>query len=89
MSDIQFETKNVKHPTKMVKLWKALLVGIMLKFKIIKTQHKIGSSPGDLVLATGISNLKCQTKEFETMNTCHKGIITTSRNIKFVINKKN
>ena len=51
--------------------------------------HKIGSSRGYLVLTIGISNLKCQTKEFGSMNTCHKGIITTSPNIKLVINKKN
>ena len=42
--------------------------------------HKRGSSTIDLVLARDISSLKCQTKEFYLMSTCHKGIITTSQN---------
>ena len=42
----------------------------------------------DLVLTRGISNLKCQTKEFDLINTCHKGIITTSQNIRPIINNK-
>ena len=62
----------------------------MFKFKMTKTQHtymhKRGSSTTDLVLTRGISNLKCQIKEFDLINTCHKGIITTSQNIRPIIN---
>ena len=50
--------------------------------------HKIGSSRGYLVLTIGISNLKCQTKEFGSMNTCHKGIITTTQNARPLIDNK-
>ena len=50
--------------------------------------HKRGSRTIDLVLARGISNLKCQAKEFDLINTCHKGIITTSQNIKPIISYK-
>ena len=51
--------------------------------------HKGGYGTIDLVLTRGISNFKCQTKEFDLMNTCHKGIITTSQNIRPIINNKN
>ena len=50
--------------------------------------HKRGSSTIDLVLTRGISNLKCQTKEFDLINTCHKGIITTSQNIRPITNNE-
>ena len=50
--------------------------------------HKRGSSTIDLVLTKGISNLKCQTKEFDLINTCHKAIITTSQNMRLIINNK-
>ena len=51
--------------------------------------HKRGSSMIDLVLTRGISNLKCQTKEFDIINTCQKGITTISQNIRLIINNKN
>ena len=50
--------------------------------------HKRGSSTIALVLTRVISNLKCQAKEFDLINTCHKGIITTSLNIRLIINNK-
>ena len=50
--------------------------------------HKRGSSTIYLVLKRGISNLKCQTKEFDLINTCNKGVITTSQNIRPIINNK-
>ena len=49
--------------------------------------HKRRSSTIDLVLTGGISNLKCQIKEFDLINTFYKGIITTSHN-KRPLNKK-
>ena len=51
--------------------------------------HKRVSSTVDLALTRGISNSKCQTKEFDLINTCHKGIITTSQNIRPAIIIKN
>ena len=63
----------------------------MFKFKNDQNStymNKRGSSTIDLVLTRGISNLKCQTKEFDLINTCHKGIITTSQNIRPIINNK-
>ena len=50
--------------------------------------HKRGSSTIDLVLTRGISKLKCQTKEFDHRNTCHKSIITTSQSIRPIINNR-
>ena len=50
--------------------------------------HNRGSSLIELVLTRGISNLKCQTKEFNLINTCHKSIITTSQNIRPIINNR-
>ena len=50
-----------------------------------KTQH---ACIIDLVLTRGISNLKYQKKEFDLINTCHKGIITTSHNKRPIINNK-
>ena len=50
--------------------------------------HKRRSSTIDLVLTGGISNLKCQIKEFDLINTFYKGIITTSHNKRPLINKK-
>ena len=52
------------------------------------SMHKRRSSTIDLVLIRGISNLKCQTKEFDLINTCNKGIIITSQNIRPIINNK-
>ena len=50
--------------------------------------YKRGSSTINLVLTRGICNLKCQTKEFDLINTCHKGIITNSQNIRPIINNE-
>ena len=50
--------------------------------------HKRGYSTIDLELTRGISNLKYQTKEFGLINTCHKGIVTTSHNIRPIISNK-
>ena len=50
--------------------------------------HKRESKARDLVITRGISDLKCQTKEFDLINTCHKGIITTSQNRRPIINNK-
>ena len=50
--------------------------------------HKRESSTLDLVLTSGIRNLECQTKKFDLINTCHKGIITTSQNIRPIVNNK-
>ena len=50
--------------------------------------RKRGSSTIDLVVTRGISNLKCQTKEFDLISTCRKGIITTSYNKRPIINNK-
>ena len=50
--------------------------------------HKRRSSNIDLVLTRRISNLKCETKEFDFINTCDQGIITTSHNTRPIFNKK-
>lgn len=50
--------------------------------------HKRGSITIDLVLKKGISYWKCQTKEFDLIDNCQKGIITTSHNKRLIINNK-
>ena len=90
MPDIQFGTKIVKH-LKNGKVFEDNMNPHNVQIQNDQNStyvHKRGSSAIDLVLAKGISNLKCQRKEFDLMNTCHKAIITTSQNIRPIISNK-
>ena len=91
MPDIQLGINIVKHLTKIVKFWNTLWVDISCsnsKGQNSTSVHKRGSCTIDLVLTGGINILKCQTKEFDLIDTCHKGIITTIQDTQKTHNQK-
>ena len=83
--------KNCKAPNKNGKILEDIMSrqNVQIQnYQNLTYVHKRESSTIDLVLTSGIRNLECQTKKFDLINTCHKGIITTSQNIRPIVNNK-
>ena len=83
--------KNCKAPNKNGKTFKDIMSWHIVQIQNDQNStyvHKRGSITIDLVLKRGVSNWKCQTKEFDHIDNCQKGIITTSHNERLIVNKK-
>ena len=73
--------KNCKAPNKNGKFLEDIMTwqNVQIQnYQNLTYVHKGESNTIDLVLTSGISNLECQTKKFDIINTCHEGIITIS-----------